>query len=64
MNAGSFKQLNLTPPQQEALQAMGYTAMTSVQAQSLPLILKGRDLWSVQHHMQAGWAHRTLRLHR
>ena len=44
MNAVSFKQLNLAPAQQEALQAMGYTAMTSVQAQSLPLILKGRDV--------------------
>jgi ATP-independent RNA helicase DbpA len=44
MDNASFARLSLPPAQQEALQAMGYTSMTPVQAQSLPLILKGQDV--------------------
>ena len=44
MTAPAFTQLSLAPAQHEALEALGYTAMTPVQAQSIPLILAGRDL--------------------
>ncbi len=44
MTANPFTKLKLAPAQQEALDALGYQSMTPVQAQSIPLILEGRDL--------------------
>ncbi|GAA0772575.1 ATP-dependent RNA helicase DbpA [Castellaniella ginsengisoli] len=39
-----FSQLPLSPAQLDNLASMGYLAMTPIQAQSLPVILAGRDL--------------------
>lgn len=44
MTANAFTQLKLAPAQLDALEALGYRSMTPVQAQSIPLILEGRDL--------------------
>lgn len=40
----SFACLNLNPELVKNLASLGYTAMTPIQAQSLPLILAGRDI--------------------
>jgi ATP-independent RNA helicase DbpA len=42
--AAAFDRLPLTPALLQGVQALGYTQMTPVQAQSLPAILDGRDL--------------------
>ncbi|WP_040482189.1 ATP-dependent RNA helicase DbpA [Luminiphilus syltensis] len=44
MSSTAFSSLPLAPNQLDALDALGYKAMTPVQAQSLPLILSGRDV--------------------
>ncbi|MFT0533691.1 ATP-dependent RNA helicase DbpA [Castellaniella hirudinis] len=44
MTSSSFSALPLSPAQLDNLAQMGYAAMTPIQAQSLPLILEGRDL--------------------
>ena len=44
MSSSAFSKLNISPAQLKALDALGYKAMTPVQEQSIPLILKGRDL--------------------
>ena len=44
MTSQDFSSLPLTPAQLENLAQMGYAAMTPIQAQSLPVILQGRDL--------------------
>ncbi len=40
----SFDALPLSPSLREALQRLGYSAMTPIQAASLPVLLQGRDL--------------------
>lgn len=40
----SFDQLDLSPPILQAIAEQGYTKPTPVQEQSIPLILKGRDI--------------------
>jgi ATP-independent RNA helicase DbpA len=40
----SFASLALSPATLSNLQSLGYTEMTAIQAQSLPLMLKGQDL--------------------
>ena len=40
----TFAALPLAPALQPGLDALGYTAMTEVQAQALPAILAGRDV--------------------
>ncbi len=44
MTATSFSSLPLSDEQQHNLSELGYTAMTPIQAESLPLILAGRDV--------------------
>ena len=44
MSNTAFSKLNISPAQLKSLEALGYKAMTPVQEQSIPLILKGRDL--------------------
>ncbi|WP_429122510.1 ATP-dependent RNA helicase DbpA [Aeromonas allosaccharophila] len=44
MNNSEFSSLNLSPALQENLTSLGYLQMTPIQAQSLPLVLEGRDL--------------------
>ncbi|MFT7288681.1 MAG: ATP-independent RNA helicase DbpA [Halieaceae bacterium] len=44
MSKTAFNSLPLSPAQLEALAVLSYDSMTPVQAQSLPLILEGRDL--------------------
>jgi ATP-independent RNA helicase DbpA len=44
MTNNAFTKLPLSQAQFDALAALGYDKMTAVQAQSLPLILQGRDL--------------------
>ena len=44
MTSLSFSSLPLSPAQLGNLDSLGYTEMTEIQAQSLPLILAGRDL--------------------
>lgn len=44
MSNTAFSKLNISPAQLKSLDALGYKAMTPVQEQSIPLILKGRDL--------------------
>ncbi|HET8818820.1 MAG TPA: ATP-dependent RNA helicase DbpA [Xanthomonadaceae bacterium] len=41
---GSFQDLPLSPALRPGLDALGYTAMTGIQAQALPAILAGRDV--------------------
>ena len=43
-NSGSFSSLSLPPHTLENLASLGYTAMTPIQAASLPLALAGHDL--------------------
>ncbi|MCU0622425.1 MAG: DEAD/DEAH box helicase [Gemmatimonadaceae bacterium] len=40
----TFAELGLAPPLLSAISALGYTAPTPIQAQAIPLILKGRDV--------------------
>lgn len=42
--SSSFSSLSLSPAILETLNSLGYQAMTPIQAQSLPLILKGKDV--------------------
>ncbi|MCX4186487.1 ATP-dependent RNA helicase DbpA [Methylophaga sp. OBS4] len=44
MSSDNFNSLPISKPQIDALDSLGYKTMTPVQAQSLPLILQGRDL--------------------
>jgi ATP-dependent RNA helicase DbpA len=44
MNSTSFSSLPLAPAQLANLDSLGYHQMTTIQAQSLPVILDGRDL--------------------
>ena len=44
MSTTDFSALPLSPEQFDALSALGYTQMTPVQAQSLPLVLQGKDV--------------------
>ena len=44
MNNTEFSSLNLSPALQENLTSLGYLQMTPIQAQSLPLVLEGKDL--------------------
>ena len=44
MSSSNFASLPISPQQLEALQGLGYASMTPVQAQSLPLILSGKDV--------------------
>lgn len=44
MNNSEFSSLNLSPALQENLVSLGYLQMTPIQAQSLPLVLEGKDL--------------------
>ena len=44
MNNSEFSSLNLSPALQENLASLGYLQMTPIQAQSLPLVLEGKDL--------------------
>ncbi|WP_429035957.1 ATP-dependent RNA helicase DbpA [Aeromonas media] len=44
MNNSEFSSLNLSPALQENLTSLGYLQMTPIQAQSLPLVLEGKDL--------------------
>lgn len=44
MNNSEFSSLNLSPALQENLSSLGYLQMTPIQAQSLPLVLDGKDL--------------------
>ncbi|NBW78683.1 MAG: DEAD/DEAH box helicase [Betaproteobacteria bacterium] len=40
----SFSQLNLDAPLARAVAEMGYTSMTPIQAQAIPVVLQGRDV--------------------
>ncbi len=40
----TFKELGLVPPILKALEAEGYSKPTPIQAQSIPILLKGKDL--------------------
>ncbi|WP_322979380.1 ATP-dependent RNA helicase DbpA [Pseudomonas sp. C11] len=44
MSVNAFSSLPLSAPMQANLAALGYSEMTAIQAASLPLIIKGRDL--------------------
>lgn len=44
MNKSEFSSLNLSPALLENLTTLGYLQMTPIQAQSLPLVLDGKDL--------------------
>ncbi|UNP88220.1 ATP-dependent RNA helicase DbpA [Aeromonas encheleia] len=44
MNNSEFSSLNLSPALLENLASLGYLQMTPIQAQSLPLVLDGKDL--------------------
>jgi len=44
VNNTEFSSLNLSPALQENLTSLGYLQMTPIQAQSLPLVLDGKDL--------------------
>ncbi len=44
MTSTAFSSLPLTPEELANIQSMGYQEMTPIQAQSLPVILKGKDL--------------------
>ncbi|WP_434664470.1 ATP-dependent RNA helicase DbpA [Aeromonas sp. NJAU223] len=44
MNNSEFSSLNLSPALLENLASLGYQQMTPIQAQSLPLVLEGKDL--------------------
>ena len=40
----AFKSLELSEPTQKALDKMGFTQMTEIQAKAIPHLLEGRDL--------------------
>lgn len=40
----AFAQLQLAPPLAKAVAEMGYTSMTPIQAQAIPVVLEGRDV--------------------
>lgn len=40
----SFKSLNLSDPTMKAIDKMGFTQMTEIQARTIPHLLEGRDL--------------------
>ena len=40
----TFQQLNLMPQLLQAVDELGYTAPSPIQAQAIPPVLKGRDL--------------------
>jgi len=40
----AFAQLNLAPPLARAVAEMGYTQMTPIQAQAIPVVLTGQDV--------------------
>jgi ATP-dependent RNA helicase RhlE len=40
----SFSQLQLAEPLARAVAEMGYTAMTPIQAQAIPVVLQGQDV--------------------
>ncbi|TSE22712.1 DEAD/DEAH box helicase [Tepidimonas aquatica] len=40
----AFSELNLAEPLQRAVAEMGYTALTPIQAQAIPVVLQGRDV--------------------
>ncbi|MCW8347004.1 MULTISPECIES: ATP-dependent RNA helicase DbpA [Vibrio] len=44
MNSSTFSTLNLSPSLLSNLEGLGFTNMTEIQAQSLPLILDGKDV--------------------
>ena len=44
MSSSAFSVLPLSPATLSNLHSLGYAQMTAIQAQSLPLILKGQDL--------------------
>ena len=44
MSTPTFRELNLAPPIQQALEGKGYTTPSPIQAQSIPHLLKGKDL--------------------
>ncbi len=44
MTSSAFSSLALAPVLLQNLDSLGYQQMTEIQAQSLPLILEGRDL--------------------
>ncbi|MGY3902531.1 ATP-dependent RNA helicase DbpA [Aeromonas lusitana] len=44
MNNSEFSSLNLSPALLDNLASLGYLQMTPIQAQSLPLVLEGKDL--------------------
>jgi len=44
MASNSFSSLSISPAQIDNLKSMGYAKMTVIQAESLPVILKGKDL--------------------
>ena len=40
----AFSQLQLAEPLSRAVAEMGYTSMTPIQAQAIPMVLQGRDV--------------------
>lgn len=44
-----FEQLSLSPQTMQAVQAMGFTEATEIQAQAIPLVLEGRDVIGRSH---------------
>ena len=44
MSHTDFSSLHIKPPMLKNLASLGYTAMTPIQAHSLPLILAGKDV--------------------
>lgn len=44
MTQKSFSELMLAEPLARAVADMGYTAMTPIQAQAIPVVLQGRDV--------------------
>ena len=44
MDSSTFEQLSLSAGLQEIVKELGYTAMTQIQAQSIPLLLEGLDV--------------------
>ncbi len=40
----AFAQLQLAPPLARAVAELGYTVMTPIQAQAIPVVLQGRDV--------------------
>lgn len=44
MNTNTFQQLHLLPELQQNLESLGYSQMTPVQAEALPVVMAGKDL--------------------